>query len=58
MLAEIAKNPEVENKLVQEVEDVFGSRQYVSYDDLGKLSYTGLAMKEMLWLHSGVPGFT
>lgn len=58
MLAETAKNPEVENKLVQEVDDIFDSRQYVSYDDHGKLSYTDLAIKETLWLHPSVPGFT
>ena len=45
-------------RLVQEADDVLGSRQYVSYDDLSKLSYTGLAMKETLRLHPSVPAFT
>lgn len=45
-------------KLVQEADDILGSHQYVSYDDLSKLSYTNLAMKETLLLRASAPGFT
>lgn len=45
-------------RLVQEAEDILGSHQFVSYEDLGKLNYTGLVMKETLRLHPSVPAFT
>ena len=45
-------------RLVQEAEDILGSHQYVSYEDLSNLNYTGLAMKETLRLHPSVPAFT
>ena len=44
--------------MVQEAEDVLGSRKYVGHNDLDKLTYTSLVMKETLRLHPSVPGFT
>ena len=45
-------------RLVQEAEDVLGARQFITYEDLGKLNYTGLVMKETLRLHPSVPSFS
>lgn len=53
-LFEILKNPEIENRLVQEIETVLGSRQFVEYRDLGNLQFLGQTLKESLRLHPPV----
>ena len=37
---------------------MLGARQFITYEDLGKLNYTGLVMKETLRLHPSVPSFS
>jgi cholesterol 24(S)-hydroxylase len=45
-------------RIVQEVHQVLEGRQFVDYEDLGKLQYLGQALKESLRLHPPIPGFT
>lgn len=39
------------NRAVEEVEEVIGSRQYITYEDLAKLKYLDQTIKEALRLH-------
>ena len=47
-LYEIIRNPHVEEKLLNEVNDVLGERNYVEFDDLAKLKYLGQVSEEAL----------
>ena len=47
-LYEIIRNPHVEEKLLNEVNDVVGERNYVEFDDLAKLKYLGQVLEEAL----------
>ena len=43
-------------RIVQEIGNVLGARQFVEYNDLGNLQYLGQTLKEGLRLHPPVPG--
>ena len=47
-LYEIISNPHVEQKLLNEINDVLGERDYVEFDDLAKLNYLGQVLEEGL----------
>lgn len=51
----IARHPEVETRLVQEVESVLGDR-LPTIDDVPRLTYTGMVVKESLRLYPPVWG--
>ncbi|XP_078350240.1 cholesterol 24-hydroxylase-like [Oculina patagonica] len=55
-LYEILRHPDVENRIIQEVETVLGSRQFVEYKDIGNLQFLGQTLKEGLRLHPPVTG--
>ena len=44
----IISNPEVEVKLLNEVNEVLGDRDYVDFDDMAKLKYLGQVLEETL----------
>ena len=48
VLFEIISNPHVEEKLLDEVNEVLGGRDYVEFDDLAKLKYLGQVLEEGL----------
>jgi cholesterol 24(S)-hydroxylase len=50
-LYEIISNPHVEAKILQEVNEVLGERDYVEFDDLAKLKYLGQVLEESLRKH-------
>ncbi|KAJ7326009.1 hypothetical protein OS493_028731 [Desmophyllum pertusum] len=58
LLAAITSHPEVEERLVAEIDEVLGSRCAVKYEDLGKLKYLDQASKEALRLHPPKPAIT
>ena len=47
-LYEIIRNPHVEEKLLNEINEVLGVRDYVEFDDLAKLKYLGQVLEEAL----------
>ncbi|EDO42396.1 predicted protein, partial [Nematostella vectensis] len=55
---EIGNNPDIEQRIQNEISKVLGSRQFVEYQDLGKLQYLGQTLKESLRLHPPIPGFS
>ncbi|KAE8610091.1 hypothetical protein XENTR_v10012011 [Xenopus tropicalis] len=52
----MAKYPEHQQKCREEIRDVLGGKQTVDWDDLGKMPYTTLCIKESLRLYPPVPG--
>ena len=50
-LYEIISNPHVEAKLLNEINEVLGERNYVEFDDLAKLKYLGQVLDESLRKH-------
>ena len=50
-LYEIINNPHVEAKLLNEINEVLGERDYVEFDDLAKLKYLGQVLDESLRKH-------
>ncbi|CAB3993413.1 cholesterol 24-hydroxylase-like [Paramuricea clavata] len=50
-LYEIISNPHIEAKLLNEVNNVLGERDYVEFDDLAKLKYLGQVLEEGSRLH-------
>ncbi|XP_071970286.1 cholesterol 24-hydroxylase-like isoform X2 [Engystomops pustulosus] len=53
---ELARHPEILQKVQAEVDEVIGSRQNIEYDDLGKLQYLSQVLKETLRLYPTAPG--
>ena len=54
-LYEIAKRPEVEAKILQEVATVLEGRDVVSYEEYGRLRYTQAVLRETLRMYPPVP---
>lgn len=58
LLAGILSNPEVEERLVAEIDEVLGSRVFVRSEDISKLKYLEQVSKEALRLHPPQPAIT
>ncbi|CAH2310732.1 cytochrome P450 4B1-like [Pelobates cultripes] len=52
----MAKYPEHQEKCWEEIREVLGDRQSVEWEDLGKIPYTTMCIKECLRLYPPVPG--
>uniref|UniRef100_A0A3B3UCG6 Cholesterol 24-hydroxylase-like n=1 Tax=Poecilia latipinna TaxID=48699 RepID=A0A3B3UCG6_9TELE len=55
-IMELARHPEILDKVTKEVDDVIGMKQEISYDDLGKLVYLSQVLKETLRIYPTAPG--
>ncbi|XP_053193219.1 cholesterol 24-hydroxylase-like [Scomber japonicus] len=55
-IMELARHPDILEKVMKEVDDVIGMKQDITYDDLGKLVYLGQVLKETLRLYPTAPG--
>ncbi|KAM3919145.1 cholesterol 24-hydroxylase-like [Leptodactylus fuscus] len=53
---ELARHPEILQKVKAEVDNVIGLRRDIEYDDLGKLRYLSQVLKETLRLYPTAPG--
>ncbi|XP_053545297.1 cholesterol 24-hydroxylase-like [Bombina bombina] len=53
---ELARNPDILEKVQDEVDEVIGSKREVDHEDLGKLQYLSQVLKETLRLYSTAPG--
>ncbi|XP_064648179.1 cholesterol 24-hydroxylase-like isoform X2 [Lineus longissimus] len=51
LLQEVGKRPEVLMRLVEEVDEVIGQKRHIIYDDLAKLEYMNLCLKEILRMY-------
>ena len=50
-LYEIIRHPDVEAKILDEIDEVLGSKEYVDFEDLAKLKYLGQVLQESLRMH-------
>lgn len=55
-LMELARNPEILEKVQAEVDEVIGAKRFIEYADLGKLQYLSQVLKETLRLYPTAPG--
>uniref|UniRef100_A0A8D3D9K8 Cholesterol 24-hydroxylase n=1 Tax=Scophthalmus maximus TaxID=52904 RepID=A0A8D3D9K8_SCOMX len=53
---ELARHPDILEKVRQEVDDVIGMKQDISYDNLGNLTYLSQVLKETLRVYPTAPG--
>ncbi|XP_059149934.1 cytochrome P450 4F8-like [Physella acuta] len=54
-LYELAKHPEHQERIYDEVKDVLDGREHLDWNDLPKLEFTTMCIKEGLRLHSAIP---
>ncbi|KAL0963162.1 hypothetical protein UPYG_G00350520 [Umbra pygmaea] len=52
---ELGRLPEILEKVKQEVDDIIGMKQEISFDDLGKMTYLTQVLKETLRLYPTAP---
>ncbi|XP_069805422.1 cholesterol 24-hydroxylase-like isoform X2 [Dendropsophus ebraccatus] len=57
-IMELARNPEILEKVQAEVDEVIGAKRDIEYGDLGKLQYLSQVLKEALRLYPPAPGTT
>uniref|UniRef100_A0A8C4HWL6 Cytochrome P450, family 46, subfamily A, polypeptide 1, tandem duplicate 2 n=1 Tax=Dicentrarchus labrax TaxID=13489 RepID=A0A8C4HWL6_DICLA len=55
-IMELARHPDILEKVTKEVDDVIGMKQEISYDDLGQLIYLSQVLKETLRIYPTAPG--
>ncbi|KAM9703855.1 cholesterol 24-hydroxylase-like [Menidia menidia] len=55
-IMELARHPEILEKVKKEVDDVIGMKKDISYDDLGKMIYLSQVLKETLRIYPTAPG--
>jgi cytochrome P450 len=51
----ISTHPEVEAKVMEEIESILGDKQYPSFEDLKNMKYLDMCLKEALRLYPSVP---
>ncbi|XP_053326238.1 cytochrome P450 4B1-like isoform X2 [Spea bombifrons] len=56
ILYSMAKYPEHQEKCFEEIKEVLGDRSSMEWEDLGKIPYTTMCIKESLRLYPPVPG--
>lgn len=55
-IMELGRHPDILEKVKNEVDDVIGMKQEISYDDLGNLTYLSQVLKETLRIYPTAPG--
>ncbi|XP_062374859.1 cholesterol 24-hydroxylase-like [Sardina pilchardus] len=54
-IVELGRHPEILSRLTEEVDEVIGMKQEISYEDLGNLTYLTQVLKETLRLYPTAP---
>eukprot|EP00736_Rhodelphis_marinus_P000769 Rmarinus@m.18974 len=54
---ELSKNPEVEQKVVEEIYSVLGPDRLPNYEDIARMKYVHMVIKETLRIHPSIGGF-
>nr|XP_028589391.1 cytochrome P450 4B1-like isoform X1 [Podarcis muralis] len=58
LLYAMAQNPEHQQRCREEIKETLGDRDTIHWDDLGKIPYTTMCIKESLRLYPPVPGIS